>query len=243
MRRKRVRRGRKEIISLIILLIILLGVNYGFLDKSLIDFLNTNKEIHVDRVIDGDTIESNKTSIRMLGINTPERGEFLYEEAKIFLENELLNKNVTLEFIGNRYDKYDRMLAYVFLSEENINVKMVENGFANYYFYSGRDKYSDELLGAWEKCIEKEVNLCEPSMNSCAECVSILDDNTLVNTCSSSCDISNWVVKGEGREKFIFGEIILQSGEEENFALNIENSGGSLFLRDNEGKLVEWNKG
>ena len=40
---------------------------------------------------------------------------------------------------------------------------MVENGFANYYFYSGKDKYSDDLLEAWNKCIQNDVNLCEKS--------------------------------------------------------------------------------
>lgn len=233
------RKNKRDIKILIVLIIALFALNYPFLDNLLTNFFDVSREVHVDRIIDGDTLEAENGSVRLLGINTPERGEFLYEEAKDFLEDILLDENVTLEFIGDRYDKYDRLLAYILLNDTNINVKMVEEGFANYYFYSGKDKYSDELLGAWEICIEEEVNLCEKSENPCAECVNI-NSNSVVNSCSFSCDITNWQVRGEGREKFIYSEQTLVPGEDSNFALDLTNTGGSLFLRDDAGKLVEW---
>jgi len=244
-RQKDKSKNRRDIKILIVLIIALLIINYPFLNRQLENFLDLNKEIYVDRIIDGDTIESeiegNKTSIRLLGINTPERGEFLYDEAKEFLEDGILNKTIQLEFIGDRIDKYDRTLAYVFFNFTNINVKMVENGFANYYFYSGKDKYSDDLLDAWNQCVEVEINLCEKSKNSCAGCVSINSDGGfIINNCPFSCDITNWSVRGEGREKFIFSEQTLTPGAQTSFALNLENTGGSLFLRDDYGKLVEW---
>src|SRR6266498_188276 len=164
---------QKNIKILIFLLILLFAINYPFLDEGLKNFLNTDETVLVERIIDGDTIvaEGKNESIRLLGINTPERGEFGYQEAKDFLEQKILDQNVTLEFVGNRYDKYNRLLAYIFFNNTNINIKMVENGFANYYFYSGRDKYSDDLENAWNQCIEKNVNLCEKSVNMCAPCI------------------------------------------------------------------------
>ena len=73
--------------------------------------------------------------VRLLGINTPERGELYYSEAKEFLEREVLGKVVYLERNGK--DKYYRDLGYLFsITGENINSKIVEEGYANYYFPS-----------------------------------------------------------------------------------------------------------
>jgi len=234
---------RKEVKLLIILIVALIAINYPAIDNLLEKFLNTSQQAHIERVIDGDTIvaENNNNSIRLLGINTPERGEFLYDEAKSFLEHLVLGENVTLEFTGDRYDKYNRLLAYVFLDGENVNVNMVENGFANYYFYSGRDKYSDELEEAWEICIENNINLCEKSDELCGKCVDIEENGGfIINNCTFQCSITNWQVRGEGREKFIFAEQTLAPGEKTYFALDISNTGGSLFLRDDKGGLVKW---
>ena len=253
----RIRDRKRSIAYLILLLVLILALNYPFLDKKVEDvFGDYNKEtIFVDRVIDGDTIVTGNRSIRLLGINTPERGDFLYQEAKSFLEQETLRKNISLEFMGERYDKYGRTLAYVFSNEDsnetgastnneakkNINIKAVENGFANYYFYDGKDKYSGKLLDAWDTCMNKKVNLCEPSTNVCSSCIQI-ESNTIVNSCAFDCNIANWSIKGEGREKFIFDDESFPTNTEIGFDLNLENSGGSLFLRDEEGELIEWRK-
>lgn len=232
---------KKEVILLVVLILALIVINYPYVNRFLENFLISQEEVHVDRVIDGDTIESEAQSIRLLGINTPERGERLYEEAKTFLEEQILNQTVVLEFSGDRYDKYDRKLAYVYINSTNINIEIVGNGYGNYYFYGGKDKYSRDLEEAWDQCLEKEINLCEKSEDSCSSCIYI-KSSSILNSCSFSCDLTNWTVKGEGREKYIFSEQTLQPGEESRFVLDIANTGGTLFLRDEEGKLVDWKK-
>jgi micrococcal nuclease len=225
---------------LAVLILILFAINYSFLDRQLVNFFNTEEEISVDRIIDGDTIESNSTSIRLLGINAPEKGDFYYNEAKEFLASEIFNKTVVLKFTNEKTDKYGRTLAYIFLDEININVKTVKQGYANYYFYSGKDEYSDELVDAWKECIKNRINLCRPSQNLCSQCINIGNSsNFIANTCSFNCNISGWTIKGEGREKFIFSGI-LNSNEEKEFSLDLTDSGGSIFLRDNNGGLVLW---
>jgi len=230
---------QKDVLVLALLIIALVIINYSWLDNALNNFLNTYEQVHVDRIIDGDTIESNKTSIRLLGINTPERGELYYEEAKEFLEQEILNKTVNLKYGKERYDKYQRVLAYIFLDNTNINLKIVENGLANTYFPSGKDKYYNQFIEAWDDCIDSQVNLCEPSQHVCASCVEIKDTETLKNNCDFSCDITNWRIKSEGRDNIIFSEV-LESGEEISFELELTPEGDTLFLRDDEGKLVVW---
>ncbi len=229
----------KEKIILISAIILLVVINYSFLDRVLVNFFDDKEYVEVDRVIDGDTIVVGDESVRLLGINSPEKGEDYYEEAKRFLENKILNKSVKLKFLGDKYDKYGRLLAYIYFDGENINVKLVEEGFANYYFYSGKDKYSNDLLDAWDTCIKKDVNLCKKSEDACASCI-FINSKSIINNCNFECDISNWQMKGEGRKEFIFSEQILKPNEEVGFELDLTDSGGSLFLRDDEGKLVLW---
>lgn len=236
----KIRQIDKLILGLLVLAV--LALNYSAIDSSIQKTFSTNEEVFVERIIDGDTIESNIGNVRLLGINTPEKGEFYYAEAKKFLETEIFNKTVVLEFGRDRYDKYDRILAYVFLDNKNINVEIVKNGFANYYFYEGRDIHSDELEDAWKTCMDNNVNLCEKSSDQCSSCLYI-DNDFIVNSCEISCDITNWTIKGEGRDKFVFPLKVLKPNEMTEFDIDLTNSGGSLFLRDDKGKLVKWEEG
>lgn len=230
---------QKEILVLVLLIVALLVLNYDWLDNVLTDFLEDSDKAHIDRIIDGDTIESNGTSIRLLGINAPERGEYFYEEARKFLEDSILNQTANLKYGKEKYDKYHRILAYVFLNGKNINIELVENGYANYYFYDGKDEYSDALFGAWETCMENKINLCESSTSVCSSCIYVYI-NRVINNCGFSCDLNGWEIKTEGREKFVFNSTLVPGGEV-GFSLDLSNSGGGLFLRDEEGKLVGWN--
>ena len=91
-------------------------MNYSWIDSYLINEFSAKDTAIVLRIIDGDTIEiENKTSVRLLGINTPEKGEKYYLEAKGFLEDLILNKTIELEAGREDKDKYQRALRYVLL--------------------------------------------------------------------------------------------------------------------------------
>lgn len=245
---------------LIILIFMLFLINYQFLDSLIIKNFNERKTIFVDRVIDGDTIVFNKTSIRLLGINSPEKGEEYSSEATKFLRNLVLNKSVELEFGKDKYDRYKRILAYLFIDNKNINLRLVEKGFANFYFPSEKDKYYSEFKEAWENCKE---NLCEKSKHKCSECIELEELNykdqivILRNSCSFNCELTNWKIKDEGRKNFIFPKFILESHKEVKIivlnGINTQStlfwtgkdyvwtsSGDTLFLRDNDNRLVLW---
>ena len=237
------------LISMIILLFLL---NYSFLDKKLINFFDDSEQVSITRAIDGDTVEVGNYSIRLLGINTPERGEEGYEEAKQFLEMITLNKTVQLKVGKEKSDKYGRKLAYLFLRNANINKELVDEGYANFYFPSGKDIYYQDFLKAWDHCLQNNKNLCEKSTNVCASCVSLekFDINNqiilLKNQCSFQCDVSNWIIKNQGRKKYIFNQTILDPGEKiriingNNQDLIFSSVQDSLFLRDEKQKLVLW---
>jgi len=233
--------SKKEKTLIIVLVIVLIAVNYSFLNNLLVENFSGKEVVFVERVVDGDTVIVNGGSVRLLGINTPERGEKYYSEAKEFLESEVLGRALIIEKHGQ--DKYYRDLAYLFDFEtnKNINLEIVREGYGNYYFYSGKDKYSEDLIDAWNKCIEKEINLCEKSLDKCSDCVKIESENSIINNCCFFCDVNDWEINVEGRNNFVF-EGILSSGETKVFDLDLTNSGGSLFLRDEEGKLVFWER-
>ncbi len=251
----------KEKIILIFLIILLVVINYSFLDRVLVNFFDDKEYVEVDRVIDGDTIVVGNESVRLLGINSPERGEDYYEEAKEFLEGLILDKRIKLE-ISNKKDKYDRILAFIFISNTNINIELVRWGLANVYILDDR-RYEDKLRDAWEECIEKDINLCEKSKDKCAECIQILEfEGQMVvfrNACGFDCSLDGWEIKDEGRKTFIFEDFVLDGGKNVIIELGDgkdsrdvlywkgedyvwTSSGDTLFLRDDVGKLVLWER-
>lgn len=254
---------QQEIFLLIVLILLFLAINYSWIDGFLVKtFENADKkEVVVQRVIDGDTIVvDNDTHVRLFGINTPEKGEKYYNEAKNFLENLISNKTIFIKSFGK--DKYYRELGVIFLDNENINSKIVENGFANVYILNDKS-YEEEFRKAWEKCIASGKNLCEKSQDKCANCIEMKNidfkkqEVDFYNKCDFDCNLTKWSIKDEGRKNFYFPNLILRKNQEvkiivgnytdsENvlFWKNEEyvwtETGDTLFLRDANGKLVLW---
>ena len=91
-------------------------------------------EAKVARVIDGDTIELDSGErVRYLMIDTPEsttEHECWGEEAKAANAALVEGKTVSLRYDEECTDDYDRLLAYIELSGQEINRVMVERGHA-----------------------------------------------------------------------------------------------------------------
>ena len=116
--------------------------------------------------VDGDTVHSGKVWVRLVQINTPERGECGYQEAKDYTQKFLkLNSNLVLTKDKNldSFDEYGRALGYLTKGNRNLNLELVKYGYAKPYFYQGmRGKYAQQIenyarqakakrLGVW-KC-------------------------------------------------------------------------------------------
>jgi endonuclease YncB( thermonuclease family) len=81
----------------------------------------------------------------MNGIDCPERKQDYYQVCKDALAQFIFGKNVQLTTHGK--DRYQRTVADVFYKNENINIAMIENGFAWHY-----KKYSsDERMAQAEQ--------------------------------------------------------------------------------------------
>lgn len=252
---------RKEVVLLIVLIGLLFSINYTFLDGQVQKFLEDKETGFVGRIVDGDTAIINGNSTRFLGINTPEKGEKYYQEAKDALEKLILNKTVVLEYGAEKTDLYGRKLAFILLDEKNINIEQVRNGFANVYVLDDK-RYETQLREAWEECIASGKNLCEKSTNKCAYCIELkeldIEDQEVIfyNRCNFDCSLENWTIKDEGRKKFKFRDFVLETDKEARIIVGNEidsadslyweeeyvwtATGDTLFLRDDEGKLVLW---
>ncbi len=91
----------------------------------------------VVRVSDGDTFTlSDGRRVRLLGVDAPEMGRCLSEEAKARLSQLVLGKHVRLKDVGY-HDDYGRILANVEISRiinsPSINKIMVEEGLGLYH--------------------------------------------------------------------------------------------------------------
>jgi micrococcal nuclease len=95
----------------------------------------------VTRVVDGDTVvlESIGT-VRLIGIDTPETVDprvpvqYFGRESAAYLRAMLDGQKVRLEFDQQRLDRYQRTLAYLYLSDGSfVNREMVRQGYAHAY--------------------------------------------------------------------------------------------------------------
>ncbi|HLC67787.1 MAG TPA: thermonuclease family protein [archaeon] len=117
------------------------------------------EDVIVTRVVDGDTIiVEGGDSIRLLDIDTPERGEPCASNATALLKYLVDGKEVTLVSGKEDKDVYGRFLRYVFLNDTMINLVMVREGFANLYIINRDPRYYDAFIQA-EQAAKKE-NLC-----------------------------------------------------------------------------------
>lgn len=113
-------------------------------------FLVAARSVTVERVIDGDTfVTTDSEHIRLIGIDTPEvsSDDCYAEKAKTYLESLILGEVVDLKFDEDKYDRYDRTLAYVNFNG-SINKKLLSKGYAFAYTVSPNDKYEDKYLAA-----------------------------------------------------------------------------------------------
>ncbi len=112
---------------------------------------SSEKTFHVARVVDGDTIvlADTKEKIRLIGANTPETVkpncpvEPWGPEASAFTRDFLSGGEVRLEFDGDRRDKYNRLLAYVWVGDRMLNEELIREGLARaelQYHYSSAMK-------------------------------------------------------------------------------------------------------
>ncbi|PID51993.1 MAG: hypothetical protein CR972_04330 [Candidatus Moraniibacteriota bacterium] len=110
----------------------------------------------VIHIVDGDTFDiENGERVRMIGIDTPERGEVYYKEAKEYLKILIHGKKVRLVKDVSERDRYGRLLRHVYVDDQWINKKMIRDGFARLVTYAPDVAHVADFTSA-ERAARKE---------------------------------------------------------------------------------------
>ncbi|HWO56874.1 MAG TPA: thermonuclease family protein [bacterium] len=135
------------------LLILLLGVALSACGKK--SQPPAEEGVTVVGVIDGDTVElEDGRTIRLVGIDTPERGDTDYDSASALTRRLVLRKRVRLEYDRDQTDRYGRTLAFLWTGDQLVNREIVRAGWAWCYFFEGNLRHSRELLLAQHEAME-----------------------------------------------------------------------------------------
>ncbi len=197
----------------------------------LLIFSESEKEIgFVGRVLDGDTFElNNSKKVRLIGINSPERGEIYYDESRRKLKDLIEGKKVFMEKDKEEKDRYGRLLRYVYLEEEMVNLLMVENGYAIHYLFEPNTFYGNLFENAEKSAMESESGLWSfVSDDNCSVCLVLEEFNwnadgndcknpngewvSFRNRCDFDCNITGWTVSDSGRNEYKFEVFLLSPG-------------------------------
>ena len=134
----------------------------------------------VKRVIDGDTLllETGER-VRLIGIDTPEMhdSDKLYRDSRRMKQDVHLIKQlgyrayeftrrlaqgqlVRLEFDTEKHDKYNRLLAYVYLKDGSmLNARIIEEGYASLMTIPPNIKYADLFFKLYHEARESRRGL------------------------------------------------------------------------------------
>lgn len=132
------------------------------IDENLDSYLVTD-------IVDGDTIKidyyGKLESVRLIALDSPEmsgdKNTCYAQESKDFLYSKLSNKKIRLESddkVSDR-DRYNRLLRYVFLGDENINLQLILGGFAEEITYDPNYKYQREFKDAQLQAFNSKIGI------------------------------------------------------------------------------------
>ena len=159
----------------IIVLVLLLGslsLNLFKVDHTFELMVNQKYPAEFVRIVDGDTavfeINGQNYKTRFIGIDTPESVkentpvEAYANDASKFTKEALENANKIIletDSEANLYDNHERLLAYVWIDDELLQSKLLEEGLAEVKYIYGDYKYLDDLYIAQKVAKNQKLNI------------------------------------------------------------------------------------
>ena len=126
----------------------------------------------VAKVVDGDSIKINGMKIRLFGVDAPEKNQIckknwlsisFFTLSKEYYCGKVATKklkkfisNKKVKCVGNKTDKYSRLIAICYVRNKDINMWLVRNGFAvSYKRYSSKYLHQEKMaqkekIGLWQ---------------------------------------------------------------------------------------------
>ncbi|MED4474454.1 MULTISPECIES: thermonuclease family protein [Bacillaceae] len=173
-------------------------------DKKLVN-------VQLVKPIDGDTIKVNidgkEENVRFLLVDTPETnhprlGEQPYgQEAKDFTSKMVESGQVQLEFDISHRDKYQRLLAYVYVDGVSVQEELLKNGLARVaYIYEPNTKYVDQYNEIQKEAQQQAIGIWSVENYATdrgfdASVINSPKEEKEPSSNSSSCDIKGNIAK------------------------------------------------
>jgi micrococcal nuclease len=118
------------------------------------------RPVKVVKVLDGDTVRLDDGElVRLVGIDTPERGESLCVEATTFLARLVTDREVDLQFDYTRRDHYKRLLGYLWLGDTLVNKYIVAHGYARVYAWPPDTLHFRSMVAAQTEARRKHLGI------------------------------------------------------------------------------------
>jgi len=181
--------------------------------------------VRVKRVYDGDTVLlEDGRRVRYLGINTPEYQEPFYLKAKRFNESLVLNREIRLEFDQEKVDSYERLLAYVYVENQMVNARLVQEGLAHAFFIGPSRKHNAMLLQTQEKAKQRKAGIWSSwgdKKNIKITSVHPADPTNLdahapyvriANLSNKETRLAGYMLSSESGRRYVFPDVVVDPG-------------------------------
>ncbi|MGD2027824.1 MAG: lamin tail domain-containing protein [Anaerolineales bacterium] len=186
-------------------------------------------------VIDGDTIEirigGQVERVRYIGIDTPERDDPYYQEARTANQILLGEGELLLAKDVSDRDRYGRLLRYVFSGEGYfVNYELMRGGYAQIITFPPDVSCADTLLAAQEEARDSGAGIWslphfveQPGSSVVIETVAYdgieqpveTDEYAVItNTGEEAVDLTGWTLNAGGNQQdFVFPGYVLDAGQ------------------------------
>ena len=130
------------------------------------------REVSFLQCVDGDTawflVDGKKEKVRFLAIDAPEiahdgeMADYYGDNAKEYVCKKLTGaKNISIEYdnSSDARDKYGRLLGWIFVDGKNLNLLLVQKGYAMVRYVYGNYSYVDIMCDDQEKAYQQELGM------------------------------------------------------------------------------------
>ncbi len=194
------------------------------------------QRVKVTGIVDGDTIKvrvGTKTeTVRIIGLNTPERGQCYYQQASSKMQSLAQSRYVRIErdYSQTNRDKYGRLLRHVHLTDGRVAAKvMIEQGFGREYTYAKAYRYRNGFIKAQKSAQSKRLRM----WSACAKPVTVKKPTTQT---TSSCKIKGNISSS--------GEKIYHVPGQRHYSITVitPSKGERWFCTETQARNAGWRK-